>query len=282
MAKLIAGIDYSPASVRALEALIPIRKATKQSIALYHAYQLPKGLPFLSAHVIEDMEMEAEKATQQKLRRFLHDTFPPADIQRVKIITQRDFLTDGLFRHLETGKYILLAMGARGETETEKAAIGFHARHFIRHSPIPVLITFPQTQVRWKRLLIAYHPNFHSPIGKRLLRLLTQKLVPSVAGVALLPPTPAIEKIHKKIRQQLTHGADYQPVVWESVHLVRLLLETSRSYEADVIAYFSDPMHILPAMRSIPESEIDSQAAWLFFPSPNKADSQDNGNDSLS
>ncbi|MEN3040903.1 MAG: universal stress protein [Bacteroidia bacterium] len=266
MAKLIAGIDYSPACTRALEALLMIRKATRYNVALYHAYQLPKGLPFLSAHVIEDMEMEAEKAAQQRLRRFLYETFPAADVRRLQIITQREFLTDGLSKHLETGKYLLLALGSRGESETESTTLGFHARHFIRRSPIPVLITFPESQVQWRRLLIAYHPDFQSPIGKRFLRFLTQKVVSSVAGLVLLPPTPHLSKIHKKIQHIIPENVEYEPVVWEGMHLVRLLLQASRSYGADVIAYFSDPAQILPAMQSFPETEINNQAAWLFFP----------------
>lgn len=265
MGKLLAGIDYSPASVRALEALLPLRQLARHTISLYHAYQLPKGLPFLSAHIIEDMEMEAERSAQQELRRFLQRTLPPEENRRIQIITQREFLTEGLGRYLKTGKYILLALGARGDAEPEEEPVGFHARHFIHSSPIPVLITFPQTMVRWKRLLLAYDKEYRSPIGQRFLRHLIQKLGTAVAGLPLLHPSPPIERLHRKMRH-LTRAKEYQAVVWEGPHLVRLLLQAARSYEADVIACFSDPTNILKGMRTMNEQDLDGQAGWLFFP----------------
>ncbi|MCX8111856.1 MAG: universal stress protein [Bacteroidia bacterium] len=265
MGKLIAGIDYSPASLCALEALLLLQKALKNSIALYHAYQLPKGLPFLSAHVIEDMEMEAERTAIQRLRHFLRESLPDRAAQRIQIIAQRDFLTEGLSRYLQTGRFSLLALGARGEAETESEPIGFHARHFIQHSPIPVLITFPHTTVTWKRLLVAYEPNFRSPGGQRFLRQLTRKLNLPVAGLPLLRPNPNLDRVHNQIRR-ITRATDYQRVVWDGAHLVRLLLQAARSYEADVIAYFSEPQGILQGMRSMMETELDGQPAWMFFP----------------
>lgn len=265
MGKLLAGIDYSPASVRALEALLPLRQVARHSISLYHAYQLPKGLPFLSAHVIEDMEMEAERTAQQKLRRFLQETLPPGESRRIQIITQREFLTDGLSRYLETGKYTLLALGARGDSEPDEEPIGFHARHFIHESPVPVLITFPQTTVRWKRLLLVYDKGYRSPTGQRFLRHLVQKLGTSIAGLPLLRPGPTIERLHGEMRR-LTRAIEYQPVVWDGPHLVRLLLQAARSYEADLIACFADPGNILKGMRAMNEHQIDGHAGWLFFP----------------
>lgn len=271
MGKLLAGIDYSAASVRALEALFPLRQAIRSTIVLYHAYQLPKGFPFLSAHVIEDMEAEAERSARQQMRRFLEESIPRVEARRIRIVTQRDFLTEGLSRHLQTRQFSLLALGARGDAELEEEPIGFHARHFILQSPIPVLIAFPKTTVRWKRLLLAYDPSFRSPIGQRFLRQVVQKLSLPVAGLPLIRPDSRIERIHNRIKKIVRPEA-YQEVQWEGAHLVRLLLQAARLQDADVIAYFADPQTILQGMRSMDEQELDAQAAWLFFPKTPEAE----------
>lgn len=265
MGKLLTGIDYSPASVSALKALLPLRHAMKYSLSLYHAYQLPKGLPFLSAHVIEDMEMDAQREAQKKLRQFLDATLPDNERRRINIITEREFLTEGLTRYLATGKYTLLALGARGEADSDTGPIGFHARHFIYGAPIPVLITFPRTVVQWKRLLLAYDAKYRSPVGQRFLRQLTQKLKLPVAGIPLISPSPTTQRLHKQM-QRLVHTPEYHPVVWRGAAMVRLLLQAARTHEADVIAYFAEPSEILNGMRNMSESELDEGAAWLFFP----------------
>ncbi|MCX7764049.1 MAG: universal stress protein [Bacteroidia bacterium] len=265
MGKLLAGIDYSAASVRALEALFPLRQAIRSPIVLYHAYQLPKGFPFLSAHVIEGMEAEAERSAQQQMRRFLEESIPRAEARRIRIVTQRDFLTEGLSRHLQTRQFSLLALGARGDAEPEEEPIGFHARHFILQSPIPVLITFPKTTVRWKRLLLAYEPSFRSPVGQRFLRQVVQRLSLPVAGLPLIRPDLRIERIHNRIKKML-RPETYHEVRWEGAYLVRLLLQAAKFQNADVIAYFADPQIILQGMRAMSEQELDAQAAWLFFP----------------
>lgn len=265
MGKLLAGIDYSPASIQALTALLPLRQAMKYSLSLYHAYQLPKGLPFLSAHVIEDMEMDAQREAQKKLRQFLHTTLPDDERRHIHIITEREFLTEGLSRYLATGKYNLLALGARGEVDANSEPIGFHARHFIQEAPVPVLITFPHTEVQWKRLLLAYEANYRSPVGQRFLRQLTQKLNLPVVGLPIVSSNSTTQQLHKKI-QRLVQTPKYHPVVWRGAAMVRLLLQAARTYEADVIAYFGEPSEILQGMRSMPETELDGGAAWLFFP----------------
>lgn len=265
MGKLLAGIDYSSASAQALRALIPLRQAGKHTIVIYHAYQLPKGLPFLSPNVIEDMEIEAQREAQHRLKQFFQEVLPAEEVRRLQVITQRDFVSEGIRKHLQTGRYLLLAIGARGEDVSESENVGFHARHFIYHSPVPVLMTFPNSQVRWKKLLLAYEGHFRSPVGGRVLRQIVQKLELPVVGIPLLRSHPTLGALHKRM-QSLTRATSYLPATWEKEHLVRLLLEAAHSYEADVIAYFGEPGEILQGMQQMREGELDHEVAWLFFP----------------
>ncbi|MCS7296693.1 MAG: universal stress protein [Bacteroidia bacterium] len=265
MGNLLASIDYSPASIRALEASLRLRQLTGDRVVLYHAYQLPKGLPFLSAHVIEGMEVEAQRAAQERLRRFLSETLPPTEARRIRIIIQREFLTEGLSQQLRARRYSLLALGARGESTEDGERIGFHARHFVYHSSVPLLLTFPKTEVRWQRLLFAYEPTFRSSVGLRTLRQIIQKLSLPVVGLPLLKMNPTADRFHKSILKA-TRASHYQPLRWEGSHLVRLLIQAARSYQADVIGFYAHPQEVITGMQALSEAELEEGAGWLFFP----------------
>ncbi|MCX7606668.1 MAG: universal stress protein [Bacteroidia bacterium] len=266
MGKLLAAIDYHPASATALRALLPLRRALRDTLVVYHAYQLPRGLPFLSPHIIEKMEREAETEEQQKMRLFLSEQVPAAERRGIRLLAQREFPSEGVERHLEEGNYSLLAVGAQGTEEEEQGALGFHSRYFIHHSPIPTLVTFPESVITWKRVLVAYDSQYRSLRGMRFLRRLAERAQSEIVGLAMIRPSASIDKLHKRL-QRMTHASSYTRVVWDGPHLVRLLSETARSYGADVIALFSPSKQVVEGMRQLTMAELSGHAAWLFLPS---------------
>lgn len=265
MGKLLIGVDFGPASLAALQALIRLRRSTRDSLVVYHAYQLPRGMPFLSAHVIEELEERAEHNAQKELRNFIFKEITPQERRGIRIYTQREFLTEGLSTQLRTGTYSLLALGAKGEGEQTGGTLGFHTRHFIYHSPIPTLIAFPESAIHWRRILIAYEEGYASPLGMSFLRRLIQKVKPHVIGLPLVNMEKSLQSYHKKI-QKLFRSAPYTPVVWERSNLVELILQVSQRYEADVIAVLTDPEPIVEGMKNLPLEMFARQAGWLFLP----------------
>lgn len=265
MGKLLVGIDYSPASLMALQATLALRRALRQPLAVYHAYQLPTGLPFLSPHVIEKMEQEAEANASKQLKDFLRAHVPPAELRGLRIYTQRDFPTEGLKRFLETEKYSLLALGAQSNPDEENGALGFHSRHFIHASPVPTLICFPEHTVRWQRLLVAYDPTYDTPRGVSFLRQLSKKVFAEVVGLPILRPNVQINRMHSRL-QRLLRPLRYTRLVWEGSRLVELLLHAAHSYGADVIALHTAPNPIVEGLRALPFNSLVGKPAWLFLP----------------
>ncbi|RMF51535.1 MAG: universal stress protein [Bacteroidetes bacterium] len=267
MGKLLAAIDYGPASAAVLQALLPLRRKLRDSLVLYHAYQLPRGLPFLSAHVIEQMEKEAAQAAHQRLREFVAAHVPSQERRSVRLVSQRDFLTEGLHRYLQSRSYRLLALGAQGQGNESEGAIGFHTRHFIHHASIPVLVVFPESRMAWKRMLVVYDADYRSPEGVSFLRTLTRKVGTQVAALPLLRPDGRIERMHTRL-QRLLQASDYEKVSWSGPRFVQLILSTAHAYEADLIVLFSDPAQALEGMRTLPMETFVGGPGWLFLPHP--------------
>ncbi|MCS6789374.1 MAG: universal stress protein [Bacteroidia bacterium] len=265
MGKLLTSVDFGSASLAALQALIRLRRNTRDSLVVYHAYQLPRGMPFLSAHVIEELEERAERNAQKELRDFIFKEITPQERRGIRIYAQREFLTEGLSSHLCTGNYALLALGAKGESEQTEGALGFHTKHFIYHSPVPMLVAFPESAIHWRRILIAYEENYESPVGMSFLRRVIQKAKSEVVGLPILKIEKSLQSYHKKIQKQF-RPSSYIPVVWEKNNLVELLLQLAQRYEADVIALFTDPDPIVEGMKSLSPSMFIRQAGWLFLP----------------
>ncbi|MCS7189787.1 MAG: universal stress protein [Bacteroidia bacterium] len=265
MGKLLAALDFSPSSTAALKAILPLQEILREGIVLYHAYQLPRGLPFLSSHIIEKMEREAESATQKEIRAFVQEHVPTQKRRSIRIVAQRDFPIEGLERYLKVGRHTLLAIGAQGK-EKEEGTLGFHTRHFIQHSRIPTLITFPETKVSWKRILIAYDFEYRSAKGMKFLRRLIQRGNIEVSGLIILRPNPQLDKLHQRLQKQI-RASSYTRVVWSGVHLIHLLMQAAHSYQADVIALHTSPKEIIEGMRELSVSELSEQPAWLFLPS---------------
>jgi nucleotide-binding universal stress UspA family protein len=265
MGKLLAAIDYSPASASALQALLPLRRYLRATLVVYHAYQLPRGLPFLSAHVIERMEREAEDAAQQNLRDFLAAHVSAADRRGIRVLAQRDFPSDGLQRHLEVGRYTLLALGAQGGEEEIEGALGFHARHFINHSPVPTLVAFAESVIAWKRILVAYDSQYRSPRAIQLLRKIASKGQTEIVGLPILRLNAHIERLHKRL-YRLLRPRKYDQVLWKGAPFVELLLQAARSYHADIIALLMNSSEIVEGMQALSPATFIGGPAWLFLP----------------
>lgn len=262
MARIIAGIDYGEASVSLLKAVSVLRKRLRATLYLYHAYQIPRGMPFLSAHVIEALEAEAHAESQKRLRAFLSAHLSPAEKRGIRILVQREFVSEGLHQHLTTDRYDLLGIGAFGP-ESEKESIGFHARHFIRNSSVPVLITYPGGSIPWKHMLLVYDPKFRPDRLPRVRRFLRRVQV-SFSG---LPVTHLkdVQRHHQKLRK-LVGSAPYEPFSWQGAGLVQVILGAARSVEADTIGIFMDPESIIQGLQTTPAETLHQSPGWIFFP----------------
>ncbi len=265
MGKLLAAIDYSPASAAVLQALLPLRRKLRDSLVLYHAYQLPRGLPFLSAHIIEQMEQEAAQAAHQRLREFVAAHVPANERRSIRLVSQRDFLTEGLHRYLQSRSYRLLALGAQGQGDESEGAIGFHTRHFIHHASLPILVVFPESRIAWKKMLVVYDVDYRSPEGVSFLRTLTRKVGAQVAALPLLRPDGRIEKMHSRL-QRLVQASAYEKVSWSGPRFVQLILNVAHTYEADLIVLFSDSAQALEGMRTLSPEAFLGSPGWLFLP----------------
>ncbi len=270
MAGIIAGIDYGDASVSLLKAVSALRKRLRATLYLYHAYQIPRGMPFLSAHVIEEIEAQAHAESESRLRSFLSTHLPPRERRGIRLVVQREFVSEGIHQHLTTDKYSLLGIGAFG-VENEEGSIGFHARHFIRHASIPILITFPNTHIPWQHMLLVYDASF--PLGKqgRIKRFL-RRLQVSFSG---LPVTHLrdVQRHHQKL-QKLVAPAPYEPFSWQGAGLVRVILEAAAFVGADTIGVLMNPEFIIQGLQAIPPSNLPHSPGWIFFPHGSSAISE--------
>ncbi len=262
MASILAGIDYSEATKALVQALAALRKRLRATVYLYHAYQLPRGFPFLSAGVIEKIEAEAEVEANAKLKAFLSDILPARERRGMRLIVQREFVSEGIRQHLKAARYDILAIGATSD-ESEEGVLGFHARHFIRKATIPVLLTFPESLITWRRVLIVYDSQF--PLASRTgTRRLLKRLNIPVIGLPVTRLT-ILEKQHKSL-QRLVAPLPYEPFLWRGLALIEILMHAAAFYEADVIAIMSNAEDIIKGMQELPAQNLRGGPAWLFFP----------------
>ncbi|MEN2992794.1 MAG: universal stress protein [Bacteroidia bacterium] len=266
MGKILVGIDYGPACVAALHAALELRRILRDPLVLYHAYQLPKGLPFLSAHVIEAMEDEARKSAQKKLKEFLSKEIHPANRRGIKLITHQDFVTDGIYRYLATENCSLLAIGSQNENTEAGGSLGFHARHFIFQAPVPVLIAFPESRPTWQRPMVIYDRKFSSPLGRRFLRRLARRSQSEFIGLPLLRYEKLLHLLHRKLHNLLGKPEKYTPVMWKDELLIRLILQMALHYKSDVLIVLADKRKFVEGLQRIPPSDMKGQPAWVFFP----------------
>jgi len=262
MASIIAGIDYGEASVSLLKAVSALRKRLRATLYLYHAYQIPRGMPFLSAHVIEALEAEAHAESQNRLRSFLSAHLPSGEKRGIRLMVQREFVSEGLHQHLTTDRYDLLGIGAFG-AESEEGSIGFHARHFIRNASIPILIAYPGSFIPWKHMLLVYDAKFQ-PARLPKVRRFLRRLQVSFSG---LPVTHLkdLQKYHQKL-QKLVGSAPYEPFSWQGAGLVQVILGAARFVEADTIGILMDPEFIIQGLQATPVEVLHQSPGWIFFP----------------
>ncbi len=262
MARILAGIDYGEASVSLLKAVSGLRKRLRATLYLYHAYQLPRGMPFLSAHVIEAMEAEAYVESQKRLGAFLSTHLSSSEKRGIRLVVQREFVFEGIHQHLTTDRYDLLGIGAYG-AESDEGGIGFHARHFIRNASIPVLITYPGSAIPWKHMLLVYDFDFRLGNQAKVKRFL-RRLQVSFSG---LPVThlKSLQKHHQKL-QRLVEPAPYEPFSWQGAGLIQVILGAAAFVGADTIGILMDPEAVIQGLQVTPPEALHRSPGWLFFP----------------
>jgi len=262
MGRILAGIDYGEASVSLLKAVSALRRRLRATLYLYHAYQIPRGMPFLSAHVIEELEIKTQAEAENRLRAFLGEHLSGAERRGIRLLVEREFVTEGLHHHLRTERYDLLGIGAYG-TESEEEGIGFHARHFIRNAPVPVVITYPGTSVSWQHMLLVYDPGFALDKQGKVRRLL-RRLQISYSGLPVVH-LKSIQKHHQKL-EKLVSPASYKPFAWEGAGLIQVILGAAASVGADTIGILMDPEAIIQGLQATPADKLRHSPAWVFFP----------------
>jgi hypothetical protein len=175
---------------------------------------------------------------------------------------EREFVTEGLHHHLRTERYDVLGIGAYGP-ENEGEGIGFHARHFIRNAPVPVIITYPCASISWRRMLLVYDPDF--VLGKQgKVRRLLRRLQISYSGLPVVH-LKSLQKHHQKL-EKLVSPASYEPFAWEGAGLIQLILGAAASVGADTIGILMDPEAIIQGLRATPPEKLHHSPAWVFFP----------------
>jgi nucleotide-binding universal stress UspA family protein len=271
MGRILAGIDYGEASVSLLKAVSALRRRLRATLYLYHAYQIPRGMPFLSAHVIEELEIRAQAEAENRLRAFLREHLAGAERRGIRILVEREFVTEGLHHHLRTERYDLLGIGAYG-SESEEEGIGFHARHFIRNAPVPVLITYPGASTSWRHMLLVSDPDFALNKQGKVRRLL-RRLQISYSGLAVVH-LKSIQKHHQKL-EKLVSPASYKPFAWEGAGLIQVILGAAASVGADTIGILMDPEAIIQGLQATPVDKLHRSPAWMFFPRAPQKETED-------
>jgi nucleotide-binding universal stress UspA family protein len=262
MGRILAGIDYGEASVTLLRAVSALRQRLRATLYLYHAYQIPRGMPFLSAHVIEELETKTQAEAENRLRAFLREHLSGAERRGIRLLVEREFVTEGLHYHLRTERYDVLGIGAYGP-ENEGEGIGFHARHFIRNAPVPVIITYPCASISWRRMLLVSDPDF--ALGKQgKVRRLLRRLQISYSGLPMVH-LKSLQKHHQKL-EKLVSPASYEPFAWEGAELIQVILGAAASVGADTIGILMDPEAIIQGLKATPAEKLHHSPAWVFFP----------------
>lgn len=135
---ILVAIDFSPASVAAMELALPLAKRFGADLHLVHVFEPDYPLARMMAMPLIVPELQVGK----RVRRHLKDVakkysieLPPENIHAVK---GRPF--EEVCRLARDRQMDLIIMATRGNTGLKHLALGSTAERIVRYSPCPVLV----------------------------------------------------------------------------------------------------------------------------------------------
>ena len=153
IARVLAPVDYSEGSRRALEYATELAASFRAELDVLHVWERP-------AYVPEDVVVHAPDVTQRSLTDLIRESAERrmndflASVSGARPKEKRQFpphrLLSGepaskLIEELEKGEYDLVVLGTHGRTGLSRFLLGSIAEKLVRYSPVPVL-TVPPVQ----------------------------------------------------------------------------------------------------------------------------------------
>jgi nucleotide-binding universal stress UspA family protein len=140
---ILAAVDGSPQSIRALDAAAELARATRARLTVMTVAILGRtvavGAPGL-ARILSDEDAQSHALLDEAL----DQVRPPQHVE--KVITWGPSVPDAILEQAERGEHDLIVLGSRGRGPLRATLLGSVGRRVLDHSAVPVLIVRPQPE----------------------------------------------------------------------------------------------------------------------------------------
>lgn len=177
---IFAPIDFSTASIRALDWAESVAKAQGARLVLFHALAPPVGP--MTAPEFVPVPPELYKLAEEQSRSLLNEHVEQRRASGVAVEARMEPgpAAQTIVDTAEEEEADLLVVGTRGQTGLKRAFLGSVAAHVIREAPCPVLSVPPEAEAEPRPIRNVLVPTDFSSEADRA----------ALEAVRLLSPTP--------------------------------------------------------------------------------------------
>lgn len=176
---LLVPIDFSPASLQAIQSALPLAKQFRAEVHLVHVFEPDYPLASMVAMPLIVPELEVGR----RVRRHLKDVAAKYGIkfgpQNIHALRGRPF--EEICRLAREGSADLISISTRGNTGLKHLLLGSTAERVVRYSPCPVLVVRPpkgkaaRRRVAFKKILVPIDFSECSAQGLEYAKALARK-----------------------------------------------------------------------------------------------------------
>lgn len=140
MKTLLVPVDYSEASLKALEIALNVASRVEAQLLLCHVYLPPVHATGAFHPVYALQAYETEQDALKKLRSFVRTVKKNTDVKvPIKCTIVTGSVVEELLELAETRKVSLIIMGTTGRGSLENKLFGSTTKHLVKHASCPVL-----------------------------------------------------------------------------------------------------------------------------------------------
>jgi nucleotide-binding universal stress UspA family protein len=139
--RVVCGIDFSDASLAALEYAISLAEESDATLTLLHAIEIPPELsqtPGMSEVDVDRVRAGAEAEALRRLRGLIPESARESCTVRTSVAEGR--AAREIVRLAESEKEDLIVLGVRGRNAVDLVMFGSNTQYVVRAAPCPVLV----------------------------------------------------------------------------------------------------------------------------------------------